>query len=1256
MIFIRHLIPALITLVLIAPPTTMAQVFPVQVSVGITPPYTPYLSDYTGGYQNFVVHITLKDAAVANYACKLRLVIEGTGIAIQTREDYGFKPIFLEGGGLLTLFGEDLREYFHPDALLFSGIPSSDNGGRVRLPEGLYRFGVEVLDYYRGTVVSNRGIAAAWIVLNDPPVLNLPLNQATVPLQDPPNIAFSWTPRHTGSPNAAFSTEYTFRLVEIWPESRNPADAFLTQPPIYETTTRANQLLYGPTAPSLLPGKRYAWQVEAREQDGKDLFKNRGRSEVFVFQYGEALPIPSDLRMRWAKPTTLAIQWNRVKTDGDVRYRLQYRPARRSENREWYETWTRYTDKTLYHLQSNTEYEMRIRSENAVQESPYSATQVFKTLREEPAGFICRDNIEPPPLPDDTAPVFSLAINDTIRAGGYDVVVRDVLRDGTQYYGSGFAIVPWLNSAKVSVTFEKIRVNEQFFLTSGTIHSVWNSTSTWLIETQKPVEPGRAPEVGELDITIVDADTLVAIKGAAIAAVTKSEDGYIIVTTTDGQKQRIAPGEKVAITDETGNGYVIDEKGNVAKTTASEATAAAHRGERQYRTAVIFSQGRGRFGFDEKKYDHLAHYYQQLDDGTYVAWKAISSSSPDELEAIAEVDGANPELTFESGGTPLTGIVLQGNRYTLRVQGKAGGIEEELLALYSNGDSLPRLVAGKINIVTYDPIHYKLEVIPVNGAVLPGGLEAARIAQHLNEVYSQAVVTWEVSVRERLEVPLGETFDDGDAGLFSNYTADMKKVLNAFGRLEDDTWYLFVLETPRNPSTLGYMPRNKSAGFVFATTHEGNVSSFLKTIAHELGHGAFNLRHTFTEHALPVGATDNLMDYGEGTALFKYQWDDIHTPQGVRWFEGGEGSMLNDSEGTPPWWDQLPAFRKAGEILAKHLEDTRVYETVAMNCDNSRCLVTADLKIDDFIYSMDVTLNSNMSADELIHTLVFEYRVDLWDAFNIKAENIWDELYNWWRKQNDNLAQQTGWQVSTLNFLADVLTAPTFVPAVEGWITGKHWRDGHKLSGWEQALSALDFLVAEEMAKACITSMIVKASGKAINLLALKGSTRHLIRNAIQKGLSIDVWSSEEILILGAGKKVIGKINNDVLTIPYSKYGGDIICDPNKCTTVIGRFNDLVHGGGIKVIKEDKLYEYGENIGGINILDDPNWNMLVNEKWLREAVERGDIIRVVSDPTARVNIWVDGFVGGTKTPFGREIELLENLGYRFDAATFQFVK
>jgi hypothetical protein len=75
----------------------------------------------------------------------------------------------------------------------------------------------------------------------------------------------------------------------------------------------------------------------------------------------------------------------------------------------------------------------------------------------------------------------------------------------------------------------------------------------------------------------------------------------------------------------------------------------------------------------------------------------------------------------------------------------------------------------------------------------------------------------------------------------------------------------------------GYMPLKSQYGFIYS----GNIDT--RTIAHELGHGAFRLYHTFSDRSTYIrsqGTTSNLMDYNNGIHLNKYQWDKIHDPEG----------------------------------------------------------------------------------------------------------------------------------------------------------------------------------------------------------------------------------------------------------------------------------------------------------------------------------------------------------------------------------------
>src|SRR5687768_11167905 len=102
-----------------------------------------------------MIQVRANDAALSDYKCKLRITIEGVGIALRTKDHLVTEPLVLNGGGVPQVFyGDELHEYFHPDALEFSGLSKSEYGKTGRLPEGVYRFTIEILDFNRGTVVS----------------------------------------------------------------------------------------------------------------------------------------------------------------------------------------------------------------------------------------------------------------------------------------------------------------------------------------------------------------------------------------------------------------------------------------------------------------------------------------------------------------------------------------------------------------------------------------------------------------------------------------------------------------------------------------------------------------------------------------------------------------------------------------------------------------------------------------------------------------------------------------------------------------------------------------------------------------------------------------------------------------------------------------------------------------------------------------------------------------------------------------------
>ena len=213
--------------------------------------------------------------------------------------------------------------------------------------------------------------------------------------------------------------------------------------------------------------------------------------------------------------------------------------------------------------------------------------------------------------------------------------------------------------------------------------------------------------------------------------------------------------------------------------------------------------------------------------------------------------------------------------------GTAG--EDELFAYFRGSTSVS---VGKLSINRFIEQPKKLQIVLLRGAA---ALDNADLQTQLNKIYAPALLKWQV-----VQQSLNCDFDlnaDGKAGLdvgnnaaLSNYTAEMKALLGAYfggSQVKDpQTTYLFVTPSFSNNSVQGYMPRGKNVGFV------SNVGA----IAHELGHGAFGLEHTFDKNP---ASKNNLMDYGGGSFLTQAQWKKIQNPGVIiNWFDDAEDAMF----------------------------------------------------------------------------------------------------------------------------------------------------------------------------------------------------------------------------------------------------------------------------------------------------------------------------------------------------------------------------
>ncbi len=389
------------------------------------------------------------------------------------------------------------------------------------------------------------------------------------------------------------------------------------------------------------------------------------------------------------------------------------------------------------------------------------------------------------------------------------------------------------------------------------------------------------------------ADTLIIIAGG-IKSITKDSEGNSIVTDNNGNRQTLPPDKNVAIIDNAGNGVIINKQGGETTTTKTKAIATT---KREYNLSTTFENTTSsHYGIDQQSIDALKGNYEKLSDSYYVAWKAVVSQQSDVVKAMTSNSTIDePRIHFiQSASSPMP------NAETVTVSGPDNGMTESLVAMYVPADTTRKeQILGKLNIIGYDKKDVTLHIVPVNGIKLTATAE--EVQAQLNKIYSQAVISWTVQLDSNLTVKgLNTPFDNGTSGLLSNYTGDMKTLINAKSNLNADEYYLFLVPTGANNTENGYMPRSKQAGFIFIDGSEDNTS-IIHTMAHELGHGAFTLKHTFDEYSsLIKGTTDNLMDYANGTKLFKYQWDQIHDPVRVLGlFQSDESAASVDNTAIP---------------------------------------------------------------------------------------------------------------------------------------------------------------------------------------------------------------------------------------------------------------------------------------------------------------------------------------------------------------------
>ncbi|WP_271784062.1 fibronectin type III domain-containing protein [Aquimarina algiphila] len=920
-----------------------AQVFPVQVTPQVLPPYSLKLSEYgTSDSEKLILNLLFTDITESNVQVRLKFFLENNaGLSIQSNDFVtGANPIFLDGGIPLRLTNIDLQAYFSLQNLL--GI--SPQQYNTPLPEGLYNFCFEVYDVFSDRRISRKSCVPVYLVLNDPPFLNLPGRGEQVLLREPQNIIFQWTPRHLNATNVS----YEFTLTELWDTQMDPQAAFLAGRPLYQTNTFATTLLYGPAETPLLPDKMYGWRVRALVSDGiseTSVFKNNGFSEIYYFTYTGSCAEPESILAEAKNSTTEKIYWQGVDHKlYDIQYRKKTSSAsgkkNSSEGNMWFNAGTQNEYTTIYNLKPGTTYEFRVGGQ-CIENGPYTYSQIYEfttTLPIDDNDSTYNCGITPEILITNQESIQQLVVNETFTAGDFPVTIKEItqgndvytatipeepdedseenndsideaLPSGIQdktFSGWGYIVVPYLNDTKIKVSFENIKINTDYQLIDGMVETDYDKNWGGLASVNEILDVFE----GDNDLRNINLDYDITIDNISIA-----DDGTIKIThPVSGAIRREPGGDDVTIMDTNPDGsrdiFHVDADGNIR-----EGGQMAPGGPiRSQNTAGVNSNGEVTeltakgikvefleytdytYGFDRipnGQETKLGKYYKQIKDtegNPYnIINKSVGNGDEDIIRAkvtITDNSLSVHDLVIKTIHGEKVDYDVSGNEITLKLKGYYTFEHENIYATIQpkKNKTSKQTVAGVFSQWHLANKDVNVTIIPVNGASLPN---SDVLGSQINKIFKQASVTFNVSVAPEMSIAKSQ-IGVGESGALSNYTSDQKDIINQFkssGVTNRKSYYVFVFGDgirPSRPSVAGFMPLKRQFGFVFSSNlsqKEEGKSSLAGTLAHELGHGAFALQHPFKKLETTTSGTDWLMDYGNGKRLSHLDWSQIHNPE-----------------------------------------------------------------------------------------------------------------------------------------------------------------------------------------------------------------------------------------------------------------------------------------------------------------------------------------------------------------------------------------
>ncbi|GHV14873.1 hypothetical protein FACS1894169_04680 [Bacteroidia bacterium] len=517
----------------------------------------------------------------------------------------------------------------------------------------------------------------------------------------------------------------------------------------------------------------------------------------------------------------------------------------------------------------------------------------------------------------------ALGTNEVFIAGDFPVTVLQSQGTSGTYTGYGYIEVPYLADTKIKVTFSNIQLNTDKQLIGGILETTYDVNESSL----SYVSQGIGETFGDRGVESVLVDYTI----SEIQYVATPPPGRIIITGNSGKgnnddsgngessRQELPAGKDYAITDKEGNVWHVDEEGNVTK---GEKVAEGGASNAQNTEGITGSGSNAqvsqytakgvnvewhettetKYAYDTAdKLPELKDKYPTVKDAdgntVYVSYKAVVNRSEDVFGArITFTDEAlkDRKIIFKTLKIGQEVVAQKGsdNNYTLTLKGTMNYAEEDVIAVLMPNDSIQKQqVIGSFKLVHLEPKEINVTLVPAD-EVSKGKL--ANIRKETNAIYSKVGVTINFNEDEVFDI---KPYLDGKEDiltekntLLSTYSSVQQAINNAYGERNSDRYVLFVTNKESSTGQMGYMRLSGRFGYIFQ-------SPTSKTVAHEIGHGVFQLEHPWEKYKISESSTDLLMDYSQGTNLFHLDWKQINDPKLKFYVFQGQGEgMISQTE------------------------------------------------------------------------------------------------------------------------------------------------------------------------------------------------------------------------------------------------------------------------------------------------------------------------------------------------------------------------